>query len=192
MRLRSLAFEEVKFKKMPTGDREPIAMTEVERAKRLNAVLSLKRLCDQHSAGEISGAQFSDVLQGYARTEFGTAPDALQKYIRAHHAELSQKLAHDYSAMQQAHDGQQRTGVRSGIGITGQENGVMSDGINSPNAVGQQPPAAGNYTKFAHPRDVAVTVENVKELAKSHFGGDIVRAATELRRAGEEEFGSGA
>jgi hypothetical protein len=187
---------EFRFQKHNRQTTEPIAMTEVERAKRLNAVLSLQKLCKEHSEGKIDGATFSSVLQGYARTEFGTGKDAMAKYVAAHHAELSQKLAADYSALHAQIAGQQNTGVGNGLGLQRlRQNGVMSDGISSPNAVGLQPVQSGNEiyaAKFAPPRDLLVTPENISIIAKQYFGGDVVKAATVLRRRGEEEFGSGA
>jgi hypothetical protein len=176
---------------------EPFALTdkmEVERAKRINAALSLSKLCKQHSDGEIDGATFSTALQGFARMEYGTGKDAMQKYIAAHHEELSQKLKADYSAMHAAHDQQQATGVGNGLGLQRlNQNGVLSDGVNSPNAVGNQPVASGNesYTaKFAPPADMLVTVENISVIAKKYFNGDVVKAATVLRQRGQEEFES--
>jgi hypothetical protein len=62
------------------------------------------------------------------------------------------------------------------------DSAANSDGVPSPSI----DPV---YNKWAHPRDTAVTVENIKELAK-RFGGDVVKAATALRQAGEEKFGS--
>jgi hypothetical protein len=203
MRRKSADFAEVKFRKHNRQTTEPIAMTdkaEVERARKLNAALSLRKLCDDHSAGKISSATFSDVLQGYARTEFGTGKDAMAKYVAAHHAELSEKLAHDYSALAAQNAGQQATGVGNGMGVQRlNQNGVLSDGVNSPNAVGNQPVQSGNLplwqsymAKFAPPSDLLVTPENISVIARKYFKGDVVKAATVLRRRGEEEFGSGA
>jgi hypothetical protein len=182
------------MQKMPHNGREPIAMTdkqELERAKRLNAALSLSKLCKQHSAGEIDGATFSNVMQGYARTEFGTGKDAMAKYVAAHHDTLSQKLKADYEDCQ--NEDSEKSAVGNGVGVAPSHNPyrstVMSD--SAANSDGVSAPTTGPvYNKFAHPRDTAVTVENIKELAKSHFKGDIIKAATALRRAGEEKFGS--
>jgi hypothetical protein len=203
MRRKSMEHAEVKFRKMPHNGREPIAMTdkaEVERARKLNAALSLRKLCEDHSVGKIDSATFSEVLQGYARTEFGTGRDAMAKYVAAHHAELSQKLAHDYERSQKtynvddAHEHQRRTtAVGYGVGVSApaQAAGAANDGMASHNAVGNQPVQSGNesYAKFGHPRDLLVKPENIAAI-KHYFGGDTIKAASYLRARGEEEYGS--
>ena len=178
-----------------TQSHEPFALSKPDaaRAKRLVDAIDFERLNKAHSSGKISSAEYSEVLRGMANTAYPGDKQALAKFLKANSAVMAAKLAHDYSALHAQIAGQQATGVGNGLGLQRlNQNGVLSDGVNSPNAVGNQPVQSGNevYAKFAHPRDTAVTVENVAKLARDHFGGDVVKAATALRRAGEEKFGS--
>jgi hypothetical protein len=176
---------------------EPFALTETDAktAKSLVNAIDFDRLNKAHSAGKVSNAEYSDILRGIANATYPGDKQALAKFLKANSAVMSAKLAADYSAAQAAHDQQQRTGVGTGHGIAApaQAAGAANDGVGSRSAVDGQPVQSGNESymgKFAPPADMLVTVDNIKAIAKSHFKGDVVKAATVLRQRGIEEFGS--
>src|SRR5262249_53198758 len=72
----------------------------VEKAKRIEDVLSFDAVFKRHAAGLISDETLFKVLTGMARVTFPNDPQAFSKYMKAHEAEMSDILRADYTQKQ--------------------------------------------------------------------------------------------
>jgi hypothetical protein len=65
--------------------------------------------------------------------------------------------------------------------------GAVNDGVGSRSAADAGPVQPQSIR--VELRDMAVTVPNILELARKHFNGDVVAAASALRKRGTEIYG---